>query len=312
MRGKKVLVTGAAGFIGSNLVESLLKENYVVGVDNLSSGREENIKEFMSASNFAFRKIDVKDTAKLKEEMSGVDIVFHLAANADVRRGYDDSVVDFRENVQATHSVLEAMRSKDVKHLVFSSTSAIYGNAEVIPTPEIYGPLKPISHYGASKLAAEAFIFSFSSNYGLTSSIFRFANVVGRKGTHGAIHDFIEKLNKDRSILEVLGDGTQTKSYIYVDDCVKGIIELHGKEDGLFNLGTRGRTSVKQLAEMTVARYSPGAKISYVGGPGGAGWHGDIKQMGLDITKAFRNGWKYELDSTEAIEKAIVDSGASS
>lgn len=311
MKGKRILVTGAAGFIGSNLVESLIKENFVTGVDNLSSGRMENIGEFLSSRNFSFKRLDVKDLEGLKREMEGVDVVFHLSANADVRRGYEDSAVDFRENVQATYSVLEAMRSRDVKEMIFSSTSAVYGNAEIIPTPELYGPLKPISHYGASKLSAEAFIFSFSSNYGFTSSIFRFANVVGKKGTHGAISDFIKKLGRDRTTLEVLGDGTQKKSYIYVDDCVRGIIELHGKEDGLFNLGTRGRTTVAEIAEMTVQRYAPGAKIKYVGGPGGAGWVGDIKYAGLDITKALRNGWKYEIDSNEAVRKAIEDAGAS-
>ncbi len=311
MKGKRILITGAAGFIGSNLVESLIKENFVTGVDNLSSGRMENIGEFLTSKNFSFKRLDVKDLEGLKREMEGVDVVFHLSANADVRRGYEDSAVDFRENVQATYSVLEAMRSRDVKEMIFSSTSAVYGNAEIIPTPELYGPLKPISHYGASKLSAEAFIFSFSSNYGFTSSIFRFANVVGKKGTHGAISDFIKKLGRDRTTLEVLGDGTQKKSYIYVDDCVRGIIELHGKEDGLFNLGTRGRTTVAEIAEMTVQRYAPGAKIKYVGGPGGAGWVGDIKYGGLDITKALRNGWKYEIDSNEAVRKAIEDAGAS-
>ncbi len=311
MKDKRILVTGAAGFIGSNLVECLIKENYVVGLDNLSSGKVKNIEEFQSSKNFTFKKIDVNDNDALKREMDGIDIVFHLSANADVRKGFDDSTVDFRENVQGTHSVLEAMREKDVKEIIFSSTSAVYGIADVIPTPELYGPLKPISHYGASKLAAEAFIFSFSSNYGFKSSIFRFANVVGKKGTHGAIADFIEKLAMNKKTLDVLGDGTQKKSYIYVDDCVNGIIALHGKEDGLFNLGTRGRTSVTQIAELTVARYSPGAKISYVGGPGGAGWVGDIKFAGLDITKALRNGWRYEIDSTDAVKKAIVDAGVS-
>ncbi|MGC8561610.1 MAG: NAD-dependent epimerase/dehydratase family protein [Thermoplasmata archaeon] len=309
MKSKKILVTGAAGFIGSNLVESLIKDNYVIGVDNLSSGRKENIEGFLDSKNFVFKKIDVKDTDSLKKEMDGVQIVFHLSANADVRKGFSDSGVDFRENVQATVSVLEAMRAKDVSDIIFSSTSAVYGNAAIIPTPELYGPLMPISHYGASKLAAEAFIFSFSSNYGFRSSVFRFANVVGRRGTHGAIADFISKLKKDGTVLDVLGDGTQKKSYIYVDDCVNGMILLHGKEDGLFNLGTRGRTSVREIAEMTVERYSPGAKINYVGGPGGAGWVGDVKYAGLDITKAQRNGWEYMIDSNDAVRKAIEDAG---
>lgn len=310
MKSKKILVTGAAGFIGSNLVESLIRDNYVIGVDNLSSGRKENLSEFLQSENFAFRTIDVKDTELLKREMDGVDVVFHLSANADVRKGYEDSGVDFRENVQATLSVLEAMRAKDVSEIIFSSTSAVYGNAAVIPTPEFYGPLVPISHYGASKLGAEAFIFSFSSNYGIKSSVFRFANVVGRRGTHGAIADFIVKLKKDRTVLDVLGDGTQKKSYIYVDDCVNGMILLHGKEDGLFNLGTRGRTSVREIAEMTVERFSPGARINYVGGPGGAGWVGDVKYAGLDITKAQRNGWEYMIDSNDAVRKAIEDAVA--
>jgi len=181
VQGKRILVTGAAGFIGSNLVESLVKDNYVVGVDNLSTGREENIREFKTSKNFKFEKIDVKDSEALRREMEGIDIVFHLSANADVRRGFDNSNVDFVENAQATHSVLESMRVKDVKELVFSSTSAIYGNADVIPTPELYGPLRPISHYGASKLAAEAFIFSFSHNYGFRSSVFRFAKLWERR-----------------------------------------------------------------------------------------------------------------------------------
>lgn len=309
MRNKKILVTGAAGFIGSNLVASLLKDNEVTGIDNLSTGRIENLTEFQSVGSFRFVKIDVKDREDLKKEMGDIDIVFHLSANADVRTGFGNPEIDFKENALATHTLLQCMREKDVKELVFSSSSTVYGNAGVIPTPESYGPLKPISHYGASKLAAEAFIFSFSDNYGFKSSIFRFANVVGRKGTHGVIFDFIDKLRKNRRSLEVLGDGTQSKSYIDVDDCVNGMVYLHGKDDGLFNLGTKERTAVSQIAEMTIARYAPGAEIKYLGGPGGAGWSGDVKSMGLDVKKALNSGWKYELESTTSVEKAIQEAG---
>ncbi|MEL9914604.1 MAG: NAD-dependent epimerase/dehydratase family protein [Thermoplasmatales archaeon] len=305
MKNRRIMVTGAAGFIGSNLVEFLLADNFVVGVDNFSNGREENLRDFYGNRNFKLERIDVKNKEALKRAMKDIDIVFHLSANSDVRKGYENPEVDFNENALATRVVLEAMRESDVGELVFSSTSTVYGNAELIPTPESYGPLKPISHYGASKLAAEAFIFSYSSNYGFKSSVFRFANVVGKRGTHGAIFDFIRKLKQNSEELEVLGDGTQTKSYIYVDDCISGMTYLHGKADGLFNLGTKGQTSVAEIAEMTVRKFSPGAKIKFVGGPGGAGWIGDVKKMSLDISKALNNGWRYRLDSTEAVRKAI-------
>ncbi|MGC8645859.1 MAG: NAD-dependent epimerase/dehydratase family protein [Thermoplasmata archaeon] len=305
MKGKRVLVTGAAGFIGSNLIEHLIQDNEVVGIDNLSVGRMENISDFQGQRNFTFIKLDVKEKERLKEAMKDVETVFHLSANSDVRRGHEDPEVDFMENAVATKTVLEAMRLSDAREIVFTSSSAVYGNAEVVPTPESYGPMKPISHYGASKLAAEAFIFSYSSNYGFKSSIFRFANVIGKKGTHGVIFDFIEKLKRNRDVLDVLGDGTQAKSYIYVDDCILGMMELHGRSDGLFNLGTRGVTKVSEIAEMVIAKFSPGAKIRYVGGPGGAGWVGDVKRMSLDVKKAMDNGWKYRWESTDAVKKTI-------
>jgi UDP-glucose 4-epimerase len=309
MRGKNILITGAAGFIGSNLVESLIEENRIVAVDNLSNGSEENIREFYSHENFTFHKIDVKDKVKLKKVLDGIDIIFHLSANADVRRGYGDTKVDMEENMIATYSVLESMRENDVNELIFSSTSTVYGNVTVIPTPENYGPLIPISHYGASKLAAEAFIFSFSNNYGFRSSIFRFANIVGKKSSHGVIFDFKRKLKKNREVLEVLGDGTQSKSYLHVDDCIEGILKLHGKSDGLFNLGTKQRTSVTEIANMMIEKYAPNARIEFTGGPGGAGWTGDVKTMQLDISKAERNGWKYKYESKEAVRKAIEEAG---
>jgi len=305
VKDRRILITGAAGFIGSNLVAHLIDNNEIVGVDNLSTGTRENISEFLALPNFRFEMMDVKDRKKLKEVLKGVDIVFHLSANSDVRKGYSSPDLDFMENAVATKTVLDSMREADVNELIFSSTSSVYGNANLIPTPETYGPMRPISHYGASKLAAEAFIFSYSHNYGFKSSVFRFANVIGRKGTHGVVFDFIDKLKRNKDVLEVLGDGTQAKSYIYVDDCISGMIELHGKADGLFNLGTRGITKVSEIAEMVIHKYSPGAKIKYVGGPGGAGWVGDVKRMSLDISKALENGWRYRWESSEAVRRTI-------
>lgn len=305
MRRKRILITGAAGFIGSNLVEKLLPDNEIVGVDNLSSGSEDNIREFLGSKSFEFIKADVNDFEKFKGFLDGIDIIFHLSANPDVRKGHEDTNIDLRENLMATHSVLEAMREKDINELVFSSSSAVYGNVNVIPTPETYGPLKPISHYGASKLAAEGFIFSFSENYGINSTVLRFANVVGKKGSHGVIFDFVKKLKDNKESLEVLGDGTQSKSYLYVEDCVEGMISLHGKDDGLFNLGTEERTTVTEIANLVKEKYAPNAKLDYKGGPGGAGWMGDVKTMQLDISKALKNGWRYNNGSTESIRRAI-------
>lgn len=310
MKRRSIIITGVAGFIGSNMAEALAGENEVTGIDNLSWGKEDNIKSLMKNENFKFERMDVNNTEKLAEIIKGADIIIHLSANPDVRLGYGNTDIDFRENVKATFSVLEAMRKSDVKEMIFSSSSTVYGIPSVMPTPENYGPLKPVSHYGASKLAAEAFIFSYSNLYGFKSSIFRFANVVGKRGTHGVIFDFIRKLKKDGKKLEVLGDGTQSKSYIHIDDCIDAMTFLHGKDDGLFNIGTDGRTSVLDIAKFVIDKYSPGAKIMLMGGPGGAGWPGDIKVMSLDIKKAKSNGWDYKLNSDDAIRRAIDEIGA--
>ncbi|MCL5681004.1 MAG: NAD-dependent epimerase/dehydratase family protein [Candidatus Thermoplasmatota archaeon] len=309
MKGKRILITGIAGFIGSNMAEYFLDENEIIGVDNLSSGRMENLRDLEGNKNFILHINDVKNNDELSKLMKGVDVVIHLSANPDVRVGYDDPIVDFRENTVATHSVLEAMRKNDVKEIIFSSSSTIYGIPTILPTPENYGPLKPVSHYGASKLAAEGFISSYSSMYGFTSSIFRFANVVGKRGTHGVIVDFINKLKKDGKVLEVLGDGTQSKSYVDVQDVISGIDLLHGKGDGIFNLGTAGRTTVMEIADLVIKKESPGARIKLMGGPGGGGWAGDVKVMSLDIKKAQSFGWKYRMESTDSVRNAIEELG---
>jgi len=307
MKNREVVITGVAGFIGSNMAEKLVMENRVYGIDNLSWGKKENLESLFKNQNFKFIHMDVKNTEQLAREIEGKDIIIHLSANPDVRKSAEDSQIDFNENALATYSVLEAMRKSDVNEIIFASSSTVYGIPDLMPTPENYGPLKPVSHYGASKLAAEGFIFSFSNIYGFKSSIFRFANVVGRRGTHGVIYDFINKLKKSPDTLEVLGDGTQSKSYIHIDDTMDAMIELHGKGDGLFNIGTATRTSVLEIAKMVISRVSPGAKIKIMGGPGGGGWKGDIKVMHLDIKKALSYGWKYRYESTEAVKKALEE-----
>ena len=220
----KFYVTGGAGFIGSHLVDELVKIGDVVVVDNLSLGRKEFIQRHIDSGKVKFHEIDLVDLDKVKETMKGCDVVFHMAANSDIIEGTKSTKVDFDNGTLATYNVLEAMRLNGAKELVFASTSAIYGEPTVSKVEENYGPLLPISLYGASKLACEGLISAFSDNFGIKSWIFRFANIVGSRGTHGAIFDFIHKLKKNNSELEVLGDGTQEKSYLHVLDCVNGMI----------------------------------------------------------------------------------------
>ncbi|MEA3557965.1 MAG: NAD-dependent epimerase/dehydratase family protein, partial [Candidatus Thermoplasmatota archaeon] len=206
MESKKIMVTGGAGFIGSHIVDELIGMGHdVVVYDNLSSGR----KEFLGhcITDIRFEERDLVTDKKLMDILVDVDHVYHVAANPDVRVGADDTYISVEQNIIATYNLLEAMRSArpdDPPSLSFTSTSTVYGNATVLPTPEDYGPLMPISQYGASKLAAEALISAFSDNFGIKATVFRFANVVGSRSTHGILFDFYHKLKKDLKLLRVL------------------------------------------------------------------------------------------------------------
>ncbi|MGC8991971.1 MAG: NAD-dependent epimerase/dehydratase family protein [Thermoplasmata archaeon] len=305
MKNKRIFITGGAGFIGSNLVDKLVNENEIVIYDNLSSGH----KEWILDKKAKFIHGDILDFENLKNSMKNIDVVIHLAANPDVRLGEKNNKIDLEVNVIGTYNVLESMRTNDVKNIIFSSSSTVYGEAPV-PTPETYGPTKPISFYGASKLAAESYISAFSEMYGIKGVSYRFANVVGRHGTHGVIYDFIKKLMNDRTKLEVLGDGTQTKSYLHVEDCIDGILYLFDKVNkyDVFNLGTDGYTNVLDIARMVVEILNlKGVNIYTTGGKDGRGWAGDIKVMLLSIEKAKSYGWKPKYNSDEAVKKAIYE-----
>ena len=221
-RGLSILVTGGAGFIGSHLVDKLMEFGCGVTVlDNLSSGRLENVARWKGNPNFIFAKRDLLVAVDHRRLLKGRDAVFHFAANPEVRVGLVRSRVHLEQNVVATFNLLESMRRHDgPKILVFASTSTVYGDATVLPTPEDYAPLEPISVYGASKLACEALISSYCHSYGLRAVILRLANIVGSRSRHGVIYDFILKLKKNRKTLEILGDGKQAKSYLTVGDCV--------------------------------------------------------------------------------------------
>lgn len=311
MERKRILVTGGAGFIGSHVVDALLDKGYdVVVYDNLSSGRKEFLSHCMDRIRFEERDL-VKDD-RLVDLLRDIDHVYHVAANPDVRVGADDTYVSVKQNIIATYNLLEAMRKArpdDPPSLSFTSTSTVYGNATVLPTPEDYGPLMPISQYGASKLAAEALISAFSDNFGIKATVFRFANVVGSRSTHGILFDFYHKLKKDPTTLEILGDGLQRKSYIHVSDCVAGVIHATESQESMFeyyNVGTRDYVEIKQIPDVvSEAMGLDEVEYVYTGGHKGAGWKGDVKFMSLAVDKIISTGWEYKLNSRQTLERAI-------
>ncbi len=303
----KCVVTGGAGFIGSHLVDSLLARGHEVTViDNLSGGRLEFIERHFPDDRFSFVKMDISGDSQIKD-IRGADIVYHLAANPDVRLGAEDTRVHLRHNIIATYNVLEAMRAFGVRRIAFTSTSTVYGEAGVVPTPEDYGPLMPISLYGASKLACEALISSYCHTFGMESWIFRFANIIGSRSTHGVIYDFINKLKKDPSRLTILGDGRQSKSYLHVSDCVDAMlfaVERQGGPVNIFNIGSEDRIDVTSIARMVAAEMGlNGVVLEYTGGV--RGWAGDVPCMCLSIDRIKALGWRPKHNSEESVRECI-------
>lgn len=302
--GKKILVTGGAGFIGSNLVEKLVQENDLDVLDNFSAVDDRYIRHLKGRKGFAILKKDITRQADF-EDMGTYGTVFHLAADSDVRGGSDRPVFDFDVNAGGTLNVLEFMRRRDIKEIVFASSSTVYGEAQRIPTPEDYGPYMPISSYGASKMAAEGFISAYSHYYGIRGTIFRFANIVGRNSTHGVIYDFMMKLRKDGRHLEILGDGTQRKSYMHVSDCVNSMVYVHerSRKTDIYNLGNEGTTSVRKIADVVAERMGlPDVEYRFTGGEDGRGWKGDVKIAELAVKKLQGTGWKNRYSSDESVQ----------
>jgi len=221
----KILVTGGAGFIGSALVDEYLqKDHQVVVIDNLISGNPDFFKKHQDNENFTFKKHDCQSCDEVSDLIIDSDYVFHFAANPDVRKSQANPDLDFENNIRATYNLLRCLsKSKSLKKFIFSSSSVVYGEPSIIPTPETYGPLVPISSYGATKLSCEAMISAFSHQCGFKTIILRFANVIGPKSNHGIIFDFINKLKTNPKTLEILGNGKQSKSYLYITDCISGI-----------------------------------------------------------------------------------------
>jgi len=314
----RYFITGGAGFIGSHLVDRLISLGKVTVYDNLSSGKKEFIQHHLGKSNFRFIQADLLDFDTLSEAIAKHDMVFHLAANPDVRAGSTNTHLDLRQGTLATYNVLEAMRVNQISKMVFASSSTVYGKAGTKPVAEDYGPLLPISLYGASKLASEGLISAFCHLFDMQVWIFRFANVVGARASHGVIFDFVNKLKQNPEELEILGDGTQEKPYLYIDDCIDGILFglKHSHERvNVLNLGTDSSTNVTAIANMVVEAVGlSGVKFKYTGG--NRGWRGDVPQVRFDITKMKNLGWKQchcersvatRYSSDEAVRQAIKD-----
>lgn len=306
----KVLVTGGAGFIGSHLAKRLLDDgNDVVVVDNLSNGCRDNLTSMEANPKFVFYEFDVNNTIKLKNVFDNhpFDMVFHLAANADVSRGEESTLVDFENTLQTTLNVLEMMRIYEIKKFFFASSSTVYGNAEE-RLQEHRSIMRPISHYGAAKMASEAFISSYSHLHDFQVWVARFCNAVGPNMTHGVIPDLIRKLKQHPAELEVFGDGTQTKPYIYIDDLVEGVMALLEKTNEDYNaylVGVDSSLTVDQIAQIVMDEVGVQVPIHYGGRY--SGWKGDVRKYQYDVSRLRLMGWTPKYNAEEAVRKAIKE-----
>ena len=303
----KCFVTGGAGFIGSNMTDRLLKDGHsVIVYDAFITGHREFLENALKNENFTLIEGDCSDEDKMAENMKGCDIVFHFAANADVRRGLEHPMKDLEQNTNNTFHVLEAMRKAGVKKIAFSSTGSVYGEAEAIPTPEDAAFPVQTSLYGASKLACEGLIEAYAEGYGFTGYIFRFVSILGERYPHGHVYDFCKSLRVNPDSLHILGDGHQKKSYLYVGDCINAILTVlekcHDKVN-IFNLGTDEYCEVTDSATWIASELGLKPEFTYEGG--NKGWIGDNPFIYLDTKKIRSLGWTPELTIEQAIRRTV-------
>jgi UDP-glucose 4-epimerase len=300
-------VTGGAGFIGSTLVDRLLLDGHaVVAFDNFSTGLERFLEHAVSRREFMLVRGDALDSSALTSAMRGADVVFHLAANADVRFGTNHPRRDLEQNTIATFNVLEAMRENGVRRIVFSSTGSIYGEATVIPTPEDAPFPVQTSLYGASKLAGEGLVQAYCEGFGFQGWIFRFVSILGERYTHGHIFDFYKKLAADPRRLHVLGDGHQRKSYLYINDCIDAIllaISRAGDRVNMFNLGTDEYCELNDSIRWITGHLGLTPTLDYSGGD--RGWIGDNPFIFLDTRRIRALGWKPSLSIRDAVVRTV-------
>ena len=310
----KAFVTGGAGFIGSHLVDRLMAEGAEVTVyDNLSSGKKEFIEHHIGKTNFHFIKADLLDFDALKKAMKGHEIIWHLAANTDIPRGNKITDLDLKNCTVATRNVLEAMKQLGVSKILFSSSGTVYGDAPAVSFCEAFGPLLPISLYGAGKLACEGLISAYCHLFDMQAWIFRFGNVVGARMGHGVIYDFIHKLKRNPQELEILGDGNQEKNFFLVEECLDGMLfalRHSDKQCDVFNLGCKSTVKVNAIARIVVGEMGlNGVRFRYTGGK--RGWPGDVPVVIYDVSKMKGLGWEARHTSTEAVRiaaKRLIES----
>ena len=307
LKFKKHFVTGGAGFIGSHLVDKLIGNgNKVTVYDNFASGHKKNIEHHLSNKNFKLVKGNLLNFRRLKETMRNHDIVWHLGANTDIRKGNKMTDLDLKNCTLATWNVLEAMKQLKIKNIIFTSTSTVYGDVGNKNMVESMGPLLPICLYGAGKLACEGFISAYSYLFGIRGLIFRFGNVVGSRMDHGVILDFINKLKKNPKELLILGNGKQQKNFFLVEDCVNGMITVLKKSKAqcdVYNLGNSSFTTIKKVADIVVKEMRLNkVRYKYTGGKGG--WKGDVPIVRYNIEKAKKLGWQPKYTSDEAVRIA--------
>lgn len=301
------IVTGGAGFIGSHTVDALVaRGDDVVVIDNLSAGSTDQIAGHLQAGDVRFVRADLLDDG-WQSVFEGADRVYHIAADPDVRQSAQSPGVQVDNNILATQRVLDAMHEHEVPELVFTSTSTVYGEASIIPTPEHYTPMLPISVYGGTKLACEALISAYAHSFGMQAWVFRFANIIGERSGHGVITDFIRKLRENPQELEILGDGRQTKSYLDVRECVGGFeyAVAHADETvNTFNIGSEDWIDVVSIADIIVDEMGL-SDVEYHFTGGARGWVGDVPKMQLSIERMKALGWRPDIGSEESVRKTV-------
>jgi UDP-glucose 4-epimerase len=306
----KYFIVGGAGFIGSHLARKVFKDNpnaLITIYDNFSSGQMWHLEEIIDKKNLEIIKDDIKNLDVLKESMKGHDVVYHFASNPDISKAVTQPDIDFWEGTYLTNNVLEAMRVNNVNNLLYASGSGIYGDTGLIEVNEDYSPQLPISTYGASKLSCEAIISSYCFMFDMNASTFRFANVVGPNQTHGVGYDFVRRLLKNNKELNILGDGTQSKSYIYVSDIVNALRLIEQKNlpgFSYFNVATLDYITVKEIADIVLDLLNL-KNVEYKFTGGNRGWKGDVPVIRMNSEKIRKFGWKNEFTSFEAIKLSV-------